>query len=69
MYFKGETVKGSEMAELDESVTDKSPFAHGYFQNGKGPPAIRVWVEVLNCKSQLLYQLKNTGDSGLPGPD
>lgn len=48
------------MGELDESVTNMSPFAHSYFQSGKGPP-IKAWVEVscylqsLNCKSQLLY--------------
>lgn len=67
MYFKGETVKGSEMAELDESVTDKSPFAHGYFQR----PKIRAWVEVLShrLRTEEPIAVSSPGDSGLQGPD
>lgn len=42
------------MAELGESVTDKSPFAHGYFKNGKGPPTIRAWVEELSHHLQTV---------------
>lgn len=57
------------MAKLDKSAAYKSPFAHGYFQRGKGPPT-EVWVEVPSyCLSTVRVNCcinwKNTGDSGL----